>query len=143
MRHGNRSLRAAPHPQRRQKGANWRCVAARGTSLTPLKSLEFDAMRLHRGLAEAAFLVRKVVCEVALKPLHVAFALEGQDVSGHAIKEETIVADDYGAASEILQCCLKRRKCFGVEIVGGLVEQKQVAAFLQHLGQVDAVALTT
>ncbi len=37
---------------------------------------------------------------------------------------------------------LKRCQRFGVEVVGRFVEQEDVAAGLQHLGEVHAVALT-
>ena len=33
------------------------------------------------------------------------------------------------------------RQRLGVEVVGGLVEQQQVAALLQHLGEMHAIAL--
>src|SRR5215475_14866065 len=121
----------------------WQAIGALRMRSAPFKALELDAMRFDRSLPEAAFLILKIVREVAFEPLHVAVALEGKDVSGHAIEEEAIVADDHGTASEILQCRLQRSERFGIEIVGGLVEQKQVAASLQHLGQVHAVALTT
>jgi hypothetical protein len=35
----------------------------------------------------------------------------------------------------------ERAQGFDVQVVGGLVEQQHVAAFLQHLGQVHAIAL--
>ncbi len=70
-----------------------------------------------------------------------AVALEGEDVGGEAVEEHAVVADDHGAAGEILQRLFQRRQGFGVEIVGRFVEQQHVGAALQHLGQMHAVAL--
>src|SRR5436190_3179340 len=70
-----------------------------------------------------------------------AVALESEDMGGEAVEEEAVVADDHGAAGEILQRLLERAQGLDVEVVGRLVEQKDVAALLQHLGEMDAVAL--
>ena len=51
------------------------------------------------------------------------------------------MADDDGAAGEVEQRLLERAQRVDVEVVGRLVEQQQVAAALEQLGQVDAVAL--
>ncbi len=49
--------------------------------------------------------------------------------------------DDHGAAGEVDQRVLERAQRLHVEVVGRLVEQQDVAAGLQELGHVDAVAL--
>ena len=85
--------------------------------------------------------VRLVVLVVALEPDDLAVALEGQDVGGDAVEEPAVVADDHGAAGEAQQRLLQRAQRVDVEVVGRLVEQQQVAAAVQQLGQVDAVAL--
>jgi hypothetical protein len=71
----------------------------------------------------------------------VAVALEGQRVRRDAVEEPAIVADDHGAAGEIGQRVFQRAQRVDVEIVGRLVEQQQVGAGLEQLGQVHAVAL--
>src|SRR5690606_21515217 len=91
--------------------------------------------------AEAADLVGFVVLEVALEPLHMAVALEGENVGGEAVEEHAVVADDDRAAGEILERILERGERLGVEIVGRLVEEEDVGAGLEELGEVDAVAL--
>ena len=82
-----------------------------------------------------------VVLVVALEPDHLAVALEGEDVGGDAVEEPAVVADHHRAAGEGQQRLLERAQRVDVEVVGGLVEQQQVAAALEQLGQVDAVAL--
>ena len=51
------------------------------------------------------------------------------------------MADDHGAAGEVLERLLQRPQRIDVEVVGRLVEQQQVGARLQHLGEMHAVAL--
>jgi hypothetical protein len=51
------------------------------------------------------------------------------------------VRDDHGAAGEGQQALFERAQRFDVEVVGRFVEQQHVAALLQQLGQVHAVAL--
>ena len=48
---------------------------------------------------------------------------------------------DHGAARERQQRLLERAQRVDVEVVGGLVEQQQVAALAQKLGQMQTVAL--
>ena len=71
-----------------------------------------------------------------------AVAFERQDVRGQAIEEEAVMADDHGATGEAFQRFFQRGECFGIQIVGRLIEQQDVTALLQHLGHVHAVALT-
>jgi hypothetical protein len=46
----------------------------------------------------------------------------GEDVGGGAVEEEAVVADDHGAAGEILQRLFQGAEGLDVEIVGRLVE---------------------
>src|SRR5262249_5918698 len=78
---------------------------------------------------------------IALEPFHVALALERQDMRGDPVEKPAVVADDDGAAGEIFQSFLERPQRFDVEIVRRFVEQQQVGARAQHLGEMDAVAL--
>ena len=98
-------------------------------------------MRLIGLGAEAALPVGFVVLIVALEPHDLAVAFEREHVRGDAVEEPAIVADDDGAAGEVEQRFLERAQRVDVEIVGRLVEQQQVAALLQQLRQVHAVAL--
>ncbi len=87
-------------------------------------------------------LVFLIILEVALEPFHVAVALEGQYVRRDAVEEPAIVADDHGAAGEILERLLERAQGIHIEIVGRLVKQQHVCAGLEHLGEMYPVALT-
>ena len=90
--------------------------------------------------AKTAPLVFLIGLEIAFEPFDMAVALEGEDVGRQAVEEEAVVADDHGASGEILERILERAKGLDVEVVGRLVEQDDVAAGGQRLGQVDAVA---
>ena len=48
--------------------------------------------------AEAAVAVGFVIGVVALEPLDLAVALEGEDVGGDAVEKPAVVGDDDGAA---------------------------------------------
>src|SRR5690606_4942138 len=87
-------------------------------------------------------LVSLVFLEVTLKPLNMAVAFKGEDVGGKTVEEHTIMGDDNGAAGEVFQRVFERCQRFGIQVVRRLVEEKNVTAFLQELGQMDAVALT-
>ena len=111
-------------------------------ALLPFELLELDAMRLDGGVAQAALLVFLVVGEVAFEPFDVAVAFESENVGRQAIEEKAVMRDDHGAAGKIFQCGFERRQGFRVEVVGRFVQQQQVAALLQQLRHVHAVALT-
>ena len=51
------------------------------------------------------------------------------------------MGDQHGAAGEVEQRLLERAQRVDVEVVGGLVEEQDVAAAAQQLGEVDAVSL--
>ena len=97
-------------------------------------------MRLIGLRAEALLALRFVGLVVAFAPDGLAVALEGEDVRGDAVEEPAVVADDHGAAAEVEQGVFQGAQRIDVEVVGRLVEQQQVAAAAQQLGQVDAVA---
>src|SRR5579862_7796732 len=98
-------------------------------------------MRLVGVGAEAAMTIGFVILEVALEPLGVGVALEREDVRRDAIEEPAIVADHDRAARELLEAILERAQRVDVEIVRWLVEEQHVARALDHLREMDAVAL--
>src|SRR6266568_6240487 len=95
---------------------------------SPRQLLVLHAMRNDAVLAETAHLVVLVVLEVALEPFDMAVALEGEDVGRDAVEEPAIMADDDGAAGEILQRLFECAQRVDVEVVGRLVEQQDVGA---------------
>ena len=81
-----------------------------------------------------------VVGVVAFEPDYLTVAFKGEHVRGDAVQEPAVVRDDHDAAGEVEDGFFKGAQGFDVEIVGRLVEQQQVAAFLQQFGEVQAVA---
>src|SRR5690606_15792837 len=104
------------------------------------------AVGLGRVGAQALDLVLLVGVEVALEPVPVGGvllgALVGEDVRRDAVEEPPVVGDDDGAAGELEQRVLERLQGLDVEVVGGLVEEQQVAALLEREREVETVALT-
>ncbi len=82
-----------------------------------------NAMGLFRFLAEPAMPVRFIIGIIAFKPQHLAVALEGQDMRGHAVQEPTIVRDHHRAAGETQQRLLERPERLDIEIVGRFIEE--------------------
>ena len=90
--------------------------------------------------AEAFLALGFVGLVVAVAPDDFAIAFEGEDVGGDAIEEPAVVADDDGAAAEVDQGVFQGAKHVDVEVVGGFVQEQEVAAAFQELGEVDAVS---
>src|SRR5882672_5928068 len=100
-----------------------------------------NAVRRIGRRAQPLVPVGLVVFIVALEPDHPAVALEGQHVGGDPIEEPPVVGDHHRAAREGQQRVLEGAEGVHVEVVGGLVEQQQVAAALEQGREVHAVAL--
>src|SRR6516165_4916617 len=98
-------------------------------------------MRLIRLGADAAATAGFVIAVVALEPDNLAVALEGEDVGGDAVEKPAVVGDDDRAAGKVEQRLLERAQCVDIEVIGRLVKEQHIGACLEHLGQVDAVAL--
>ncbi len=98
-------------------------------------------MRAVGGGAERGVTMLLICLEVALEPRDLRVALEGQHVRGDAIQKPAIVGDHDRAARERQQRVLERAQRVHIKIVGGLVQQQQVATAAQQLGEVHAVAL--
>src|SRR6218665_1801176 len=88
----------------------------RSLSALARELLELDPLGNEAVGAQAALLVLFVHLEVALEPFDVAVALEGQDVGRQAVQEPAIVADDHGAAGELLQRLLQVLQGLDVEV---------------------------
>ena len=106
-----------------------------------------QAVRAGRILTEASHLVLLVGLEVAFEPVPlgrvVVIAFPREDMRGDTVEEPTVVGNHHSAARELEQRVFEGFQGLDVQIVGGLVEQQQVAALLQGQGQVQTVALTT
>src|SRR5579883_546003 len=107
---------------------------------SPREFLVLDPMWDGGIRAEPAHLVGLIVLEVALEPLDVAVALEGEHVGRDAIEKPAIVADDDGAAGEVLEGLLESAQGVDIEVIGRLVEQENVGARLEHFGEMHTVA---
>ncbi len=100
-------------------------------------------MGLRGVLAFAPFVVFDVFLIVALEPCDLRVAFEGEDVRGNAVEKPSIVGYDHRAARERHQRLLQRPQGFDVEVIGGLVEQQDVAPGFQHLRKVHAIAFAS
>src|SRR5439155_25855833 len=112
-------------------------------ALRPGQLPVLDAMGLVGGRPEPPFAVRFVVLIVALEPDHLAVTLKGQYVRGDAIEKPSIVTDHDHAPREIEQRFLQGSQGVNVQVVGELVQQKEVAPALEQLGKLDTVSHTS
>ena len=106
-----------------------------------------QAVRAGRILTESGHLVLLVGLEVAFEPVPlgrvVVVAFPREDMRGDAVEEPTVVGDHHSAARELEQRVFEGFQGLDVQIVGGLVEQQQVAALLQGQRQVQKPKLAT
>src|SRR5690625_1510184 len=109
--------------------------------LCPYQWLVLDPLWLVGSRAEPTPPVGLVLLVVPLVPDHLAVALEGEDVGGDAVEEPAVVGDDDGAPGEVEERLLERAQGVDVEVVRRLVEEDEVSAGLEELGQVDPVPL--
>ena len=58
-----------------------------------------------------------------------------------AVQEPAIVGDHHRTTGEFLQRVLQRTEGLDVQVIGGLVEEQQVAAFLEGQRQVEPVVV--
>src|SRR5665213_272264 len=69
-------------------------------------------------------------------------ALVGEDVGRDAVEEPPIVGDDHRASRELEERIFETRQGLDVEVVGRLIEQKEVATLLEGEREIQPVALT-
>jgi hypothetical protein len=69
--------------------------------------------------------------------------IEFKNASGDSIKNVTIMSDKYEAASVAIEAIFKPRNGIDVEMVGGLVENKQVAGSDEFTSECDSFCLST
>ncbi len=79
---------------------------------------------------------------VALVRVQVA-AIHFADPFGHIVHEVTIVGDGDDGALVLVQELLQPQDRFGIQMVGGLVEQQQIRSLKQQLAQCHTTALAT
>ncbi len=98
-------------------------------------------MRLIGFSAEAPAAIDLVIRVVTLEPHYLALALEGEDVRRHAVEKPAVVCDDDRTAGVVEQRLFKGAQGVDIEVVGRLVEQENVGPGLQHLRNMNAIAL--
>ncbi len=72
---------------------------------------------------------------------HVTVALERDGAGDHVVQEGAIVAHQKDGAGVFGQFFFEQFECFGIEIVGGFVEDQYVRRLGEHARQQQAVAL--
>ena len=67
---------------------------------------------------------------------------EDDEVGADAVEEPAVVADDEGGACKFADGFFEGAQGVDIQVVGGFVEQDDVGAFGEGLGEVDTVAFT-
>ena len=81
-----------------------------------------------------------VFSKISFKPTHLAIAFKDQQMGTDPIQKEAIMADHHGAAREIDNRFFQGSHGIDIKVIGRFIEQNEVAAPFQQLGQVNAVA---
>ena len=92
---------------------------------------------------ETAAAVGLVVRVVAREPHGLRVALEGEDVRGNPVQKPAIVTHHDGTSRELDERVLERSERVDIEVVGWLVEQKEIRVTSQQRGKMHAVPLAT
>ena len=98
-------------------------------------------MRLIRSGSQPLFAIGFVFGIITVEPDHFAITFECQDVCGDAIEKPAIVGNYDNAAGEVFQRFLERAQSIHIQIIGRLIEQQHIGALLEHLGEMNAIAL--
>jgi hypothetical protein len=101
--------------------------------LHPMRSSGLCRIFLHH---------RFVIGPVADVHLGDGVAFVDDEVGADAVEEPAVVADDEGDACEFGEGFFEGAQGVDVEVVGGFIEQQDVGAFGEGLGEMDAVAFT-
>jgi hypothetical protein len=101
--------------------------------ISPMRSEVFAEFLLHH---------RFVIGPVADVHLRNRVAFEDDQVRADAVEEPAVVADDQGGACEFGQGLFEGAQGVDVQVVGGFVEEQDVGAFGEGLGEMDAVAFS-
>ena len=96
--------------------------------LIPFQLFIPEPLRLY--IAQALQLVLLVFGVAALEEIHLRIAFKGEYVGGHTVEEPAVVADDDGAAGEVLQTFLQGAERVHVDVVGGFVQEEDVGFLL-------------
>lgn len=81
-----------------------------------------------------------VFLEVPFEPFDFAVAFEDEEVSAYPVEEVAVMADDHYAAGEFIESLLQYAHGVHVKVIGGFVEQQEIAAPAQELGKMYTVA---
>ena len=82
------------------------------------------------------FIVRVIPGE----PDNLTIAFEGENMRRNSIQEPAIVRDHDGGTRKFKQRFFERPQRLDIEIIGGLIEQQEIAACAQHLGEMHPIA---
>jgi hypothetical protein len=83
-----------------------------------------------------------VTLVITFVPHNFTFAFKGKYVGSHTVEKPSIVADDNSATTKIEQSFLKGAQSVDVEVVGWFIQQEEVAAIFEQLGQVNSVTFS-
>lgn len=104
-------------------------------------------MRPRGNLAQTLDAILLVRVKVTLEPVPCARillrTLPGEDMRRNPVEKPAVVARDDRATRKREQGLLETRQRLGIQVIGRLVEQEQVAALLERKCEIEAVALAT
>ena len=84
-----------------------------------------------------------VFLEVPFKPFNFAIAFEDEKMGAYPVEKVAVMADDHDASGEFIQGFLQYAHGVHIKVIGGFIEQQEIAAPTQHFCQMHTVALAS
>ncbi|MBP5457372.1 MAG: hypothetical protein J6Y37_12800, partial [Paludibacteraceae bacterium] len=94
-------------------------------------------------IAQTHLLIFLILGIGALEEEDLGITFVSQYMRADTIQEPTVVRNNYCATREILQTLLQGTKRIHINIIGRLIEQKDIRLRLERLCQMQTVSLTT
>ena len=118
------------------------CDQIPSINYSPSQISVFNSVRLIGRNPQALLAIRFIIRPIPNVHLRLGIAFEDDEVGADSIEEPAVVGDNEGGACEFGEGFFKGAQGVDIEVVGGFIEEQDVGAFGEGLGEMHAVAFT-